>query len=623
MAAQPAVSALAGLAAIVRGWWRVLLTALGLLALVWIARPSQTVDTRLSDTLLVSQKTAPAADFLIIEITAADVRRFGGAPPMNREGVALMMEQLVRSNPKRVMLDLFLGDALSPEWDAHIAAAASRLGPARLGLVSSPTPDSPPYAAFARHSTVLDARLTPDTDGWHRSTGDKALGMGPMAGHWLATGRSLSAPIDLDIRIASRRYARMSLLDFLERKPDLAGRTVIVGTSARIAPTRAFLPQTSVADRAAVIALGAQSVRSDYGAMRRLGERANQALLVLAVALGIACGLRARSSRGYAFLLASGVIALFVLAAELVIQLATPAHPATAIGVFLFMANATLVDRLKILPMVNSFLRGDVSPEEAWAWRTWETAQWPVLLIGADGRIKRSNAAARGLVEEQGDALARLCLPRLGERAREAVVAHGDGRSDSFEIDWPHQALAIAVLRETGAAQAAAREMQAQLLTDELTGAANRRGFDQALHEASKWHAPFTVFYIDMNGFKAVNDTWGHDAGDELLVVSLARLKAQVRAGDTVARLGGDEIAVLMPGAMAQDSARDQAARFVSALSQGVRLTCIDATVHPGAAIGWAMPELPGEDVARVLRRADQAMYADKARCRDARRRAA
>jgi diguanylate cyclase (GGDEF)-like protein len=91
-------------------------------------------------------------------------------------------------------------------------------------------------------------------------------------------------------------------------------------------------------------------------------------------------------------------------------------------------------------------------------------------------------------------------------------------------------------------------------LTDELTSIANRRAFyllgEQALHEAHRRHQPLTILFFDLNGLKAINDTFGHDAGSRVLREAAALLKNNFRGNDVIARIGGDEFAVAARGGM-------------------------------------------------------------------------
>lgn len=154
-------------------------------------------------------------------------------------------------------------------------------------------------------------------------------------------------------------------------------------------------------------------------------------------------------------------------------------------------------------------------------------------------------------------------------------------------------------------------ELRHRATTDSLTGLANRAEFwrllDAATADVRPDDAP-AVLFVDLDGFKQVNDSYGHAAGDELLVAVAGRLRACVRAGDVVARLGGDEFALLLgPGDAAR--ADDVATRVVARLRLPVQLT--GGTVVVTASVGVARV-VPGDSPGSVLHRADTAMYGAK-----------
>ena len=155
--------------------------------------------------------------------------------------------------------------------------------------------------------------------------------------------------------------------------------------------------------------------------------------------------------------------------------------------------------------------------------------------------------------------------------------------------------------------------LRRQAATDALTGLANRVAFldrvDRDLHHPDPARRPALLF-LDLDGFKAVNDSLGHAAGDDLLVAVAGRLASCVRDGDLVARLGGDEFAVLLRAAAAAD-AEQVAERLRVALTEPVTLG--GRTVDARASIGGAVAE-PGDTVAVLLHRADTAMYDAKRR---------
>ncbi|MDP9434953.1 MAG: EAL domain-containing protein [Actinomycetota bacterium] len=144
-------------------------------------------------------------------------------------------------------------------------------------------------------------------------------------------------------------------------------------------------------------------------------------------------------------------------------------------------------------------------------------------------------------------------------------------------------------------------------LHDSLTGLPNRALLRARLRECLP-RETFALLLLDLDGFKAVNDSRGHSAGDDLLVECGRRLRARLRAGDTVARLGGDEFAVVLPDLDAHQ-ARVVATDLVAALSAPVPLR--GHTVSVGASVGVATGR-PGATVDDLLAEADVAMYAAK-----------
>ncbi|MGV8978534.1 MAG: putative bifunctional diguanylate cyclase/phosphodiesterase [Cellulomonas sp.] len=154
--------------------------------------------------------------------------------------------------------------------------------------------------------------------------------------------------------------------------------------------------------------------------------------------------------------------------------------------------------------------------------------------------------------------------------------------------------------------------------TDELTGLVNRRGFTQDAPEllAAALGAPpvppgsAALLLLDLDGFKDVNDSLGHAAGDQLLTILAARLTASVRSPvDLLARLGGDEFALLLPGTD-RAGAQAAAARVHAAMAEPIAVDGIQ--VHTAGSIGIAMAPEHGSDVSVLLRRADIAMYRAK-----------
>jgi diguanylate cyclase (GGDEF)-like protein len=162
----------------------------------------------------------------------------------------------------------------------------------------------------------------------------------------------------------------------------------------------------------------------------------------------------------------------------------------------------------------------------------------------------------------------------------------------------------------------AANEAVSELArTDALTGLANRRSFVERLSlafaSAARGEAFFAVHFLDLDGFKAVNDSHGHAMGDALLQDVAARLRRLVRASDLVARFGGDEFAMLQGGIASPASASAFAAKVIKELSAPYNIGGVE--LHVTASLGIALHGSKADGPAGVMMQADLALYAAKA----------
>jgi diguanylate cyclase (GGDEF)-like protein len=156
--------------------------------------------------------------------------------------------------------------------------------------------------------------------------------------------------------------------------------------------------------------------------------------------------------------------------------------------------------------------------------------------------------------------------------------------------------------------------LEHRALHDALTGLPNRvllrDRIEQALRRAGRRGGHIAVVYLDLDSFKRINDSLGHDAGDELLLCVADRLTSAVRPADTVARLGGDEFAILIEEAGEDDVAVQVTERVVEALDAPIRIG--DRQVVTSASLGLAISD-PDATAMSMLRDADVAMYRAKA----------
>jgi diguanylate cyclase (GGDEF)-like protein len=258
--------------------------------------------------------------------------------------------------------------------------------------------------------------------------------------------------------------------------------------------------------------------------------------------------------------------------------------------------------------------RADGSP----IWRATEAGRAPVLVDDAD----RSPVRAGGFVHTMG-LQAYLAMPLLSASGQVGIVVCGDvSGTRRWTTRDRELASSLAVegslimdtarMRETERIHVA--ELTRQAFHDALTGLPNRSYLldraRQAVTRAADRNGRAGLLLIDLDGFKAVNDTAGHHAGDLLLCAVGRRLLSAVRDGDVVARLGGDEFAILLAADPDEGSARAVAARVHQRLREPFRIENRRITI--GGSIGIALFPDHATDVEGLLKAADGPMYGAK-----------
>lgn len=258
-----------------------------------------------------------------------------------------------------------------------------------------------------------------------------------------------------------------------------------------------------------------------------------------------------------------------------------------------------------------------------------------VAVLDAEGRISYSSPSAATVLKmpmgsHQGAAVFDLVHPDdrqwmidqfrelLGQSAGvlrlQCRMIDADGGMRWFEFTASNQmhnpALSGVVInaRDVTINKAFEQQLEYEAEHDPLTGLPNRRRMQDTLDSALR-AAPVAVLFVDLDGFKPVNDAYGHQAGDELLRQVAARLSACVRAGDVLSRVGGDEFVLLMPGIVDELDAEMMGERFRAAIEEPFLVG--GTLISIGASVGLHLAP-PESDADQALRAADDAMYAVK-----------
>ncbi len=213
----------------------------------------------------------------------------------------------------------------------------------------------------------------------------------------------------------------------------------------------------------------------------------------------------------------------------------------------------------------------------------------------------------------------KLLAARARKPAARPLRAEAEPRSAQPARNVPSELAALLgevqrLEAELAAARAQVTQLEATADIDLVTGIFNRRGFERelvrSLAYARRYGTRAALFYIDLDGFKQVNDAYGHAAGDAVLKAVAVTLTQNVRASDVVGRLGGDEFGLILWNLSEADAAT-KAWTLEAAVSEA-DIERNGETLAAGASVGFAMLGGAG-DIADALAQADHAMYARKA----------
>jgi diguanylate cyclase len=257
---------------------------------------------------------------------------------------------------------------------------------------------------------------------------------------------------------------------------------------------------------------------------------------------------------------------------------------------------------------------GSKAGETGTDWTRW-LATWRVRLLQTAGQPAARPMPHQGTTDGRLDQLrADLAEFVAALDAGQAALVHELQRTRRLEVEVATARAALAeALVDLAGTRAGERHARHLALHDGLTALPNRRYFRQTLATALARRgqdASLAVLYLDLDGFKPINDAHGHDIGDKLLQIVAARLSRTVRAGDMVSRLGGDEFGCLIADVADRAHLASLASKLFEAVSAPVVIAPLELVVRPS--IGIAVAPTDGTTAERLIASADAAMYRAK-----------
>ncbi|MCJ7624125.1 MAG: GGDEF domain-containing protein, partial [Anaerolineaceae bacterium] len=184
----------------------------------------------------------------------------------------------------------------------------------------------------------------------------------------------------------------------------------------------------------------------------------------------------------------------------------------------------------------------------------------------------------------------------------------------NVQIEWEEKNAVLTTLRDITERKLAEKQLQYLATHDSLTNLPNRALFydrlNHALAQGRRYKNLFSILYLDLDGFKIVNDRYGHDVGDDLLQLVSMRFNSAIRESDTVARLGGDEFTFIIENILDLRDAEQVAKKILESLK--IPFHVANFEIFISASIGISVYPQHGEDADKLVKKADLAMYAAK-----------
>lgn len=590
-------------------------------------------STRLNSTLIKS-------DVVIVEIDARSLHELGSWPwPRGRH--ADMIDTLQRLGARRIFVDIDFSAPSTSLQDGRLAQSLARAQGLvvlpefwqPLSVESEPLLLSEPLAEFRSHAVMGSVNLVSDVDGLVREVPDlKAIGSGSVPPVWRRlTAAVLPSDLTLDYRVAPASFQKYSYSELIQGviAPDLHGKTIMIGATAVELGDIVTVPVYRSMPGVVLQAIALESARR--APLRHLPGGAVLGLLALCSAL-CAGTLGSGSWRRLPWVTMTWFGVVIVGSALLYSLCNVVPAPSSFIAAVLCTSAGTTLAMLYNETWRNWRASRKLRQQDALLRQIVDQSVNALLTLDSHGVIRTANGAASVLFERDAATMSGVPLGEIAPKLYESLgdvtpeqdllrgeheFKHADGRITPLEVSARHLAwedgYVIAVtIQDVSAQRRREEDLRHRAMHDGLTGLPNRLKLAETLEamlDQVSEEAPLMLFMLDLDGFKEVNDTLGHDMGDALLVDLGTRFTELSRQCACVARLGGDEFAILLtePPPVGLDAFCEYVRAIVA-----VPIHIKGIPISLGATLGLASAPTHGRDAGVLLQRADLALYAAK-----------
>ena len=273
-------------------------------------------------------------------------------------------------------------------------------------------------------------------------------------------------------------------------------------------------------------------------------------------------------------------------------------------GMTCIVDRYTVVDLLKDRYEYHEYSSNNLYPETGSYQNLLDTAARNYIVLSDTENIKMSHLLNKEYLQKvlhKGNGIMKIEYSKRTENIYKLM--------NVVAVEWDESGIPLKVMmisQDIGKRH----ELENLANTDGLTGLFNERYFSSVLHRKEQKKLPFVLYYLDLDHFKPVNDTYGHDMGDKLLKAVAERLLKCIRSNDFAFRIGGDEFALIISAEMEDSLCMQTKMRIVQSLLLPYEID--GKTLHIGASCGYAVYPLETEDTGKIRILADQRMYAEK-----------
>ena len=618
---------------------------------LYLAGALRVIDNKLLDARFALVTRPVPSNLVVVAIDPESLERIG-VWPWPREDHAKVIENLVNVGAARIAFDVDFSSASNPASDKRLAGALAnshgrvalavlkqgrRSGGAAKAILTEPLP------AFREFATLASVSVRPDEDGVVRRINVRE----PWRDAWLpsvpallANRQSATDSFYIDFGFDPASIPQISYADVLSGTFDpaaVAGKTVIVGATAVQLGDYLTVPRYGVLSGAQVLGLAYHSLASGRALQHLGGIWILAAAFLLAFTLCPLC-IRFAWRRSLVVLGASSSVVIAALVFAYLAGIIVDGAPLLLAAALSFVGG--LAGRSDWQALLLRIQRREMRHRETMMNGVVHNSFDAIFIMDDSGLIEEANDSAVAMFGDDGARLHGRDIATLIARAENLIPrasmhmapmpVEGEQRSEMTArrldgSDFPVEIVIRQMITETGCWQIAfvrditermahQRTLEHQALHDPLTGLPNRTCLFRKMRESIRLSAngreKFALLLLDLNRFKEINDTLGHNIGDVLLGQIANRLKAPLRRTDTIARLGGDEFAIVLqpaPDRTAVDSIAERLQRSLDAPFQYNGMS-----LDVGASIGVSFFPDDSGDATELLQKADVAMYAAK-----------